>query len=151
MTEVGDNIFCTLSVNWNLKAEDQRLIYTRLNNRKEFLMKALSFSLPLAVILLLFLSACGGSSIINPLNGTFWNLAAINDTPVLVNTSVTVEFTDGKIGGSSGCNSYGGAYKVSGKKFTTDSIVMTLMACMDAGVMEQESAFLENPSECANL
>ena len=107
-------------------------------------MKALSFSLPLAVILLLFLSACGGSSITNPLNGTIWNLAAINDTLALVNTSVTVEFTDGKIGGSSGCNSYGGVYKVSGKKITTDSIAMTLMACMDPGVMEQESAFLEN-------
>ena len=71
-------------------------------------------------------------------------LTAINDTPVLANTSVTAEFTDGKIGGSSGCNSYGGAYKASGKKITTDSIAMTLMACMDAGVMEQESAFLEN-------
>ena len=62
----------------------------------------------------------------------------------LVNTSVTVEFTDGKIGGTSGCNSYGGAYTARGEKITTDSIAMTLMACMDPGVMEQEQAFMEN-------
>jgi heat shock protein HslJ len=61
-----------------------------------------------------------------------------------VNTSVTVEFADGKIGGSSGCNSYGGAYTVSGKKITTDSIAMTLMACLDPVVMEQERVFLEH-------
>ena len=104
-------------------------------------MKALSFGLILTAILLL--SACGGGSLSDPLNGTAWTLTAINGTPVLANSSVTAEFTGGKIGGSSGCNSYGGAYKASGKKITTDSIAMTLMACMDAGVMEQESAFLE--------
>ena len=105
-------------------------------------MKVLSFGLILTAILLL--SACGGGSLSDPLNGTAWTLTAINNAPVLVNSSVTAEFTGGKIGGSSGCNSYGGAYKANGEKLTTDSIAMTLMACMDAGVMEQESAFLEN-------
>ena len=106
-------------------------------------MKALTFGSVSAAILLLLLSACCGGSLSDPLNGTAWNLTAINETPALVNTAVTAEFNGGKIGGSSGCNSYGGAYKASGKKITTDSIVMTLMACMDAGVMEQESTFLE--------
>jgi len=95
------------------------------------------------ILFMLVLSACSGSSLKDPLNGTSWALTSIDDTPPLQNTSVTVEFTDGKIGGSSGCNSYGGLYKVSGQKITTDSIAMTLMACMDSGVMEQEQAFLE--------
>ena len=107
-------------------------------------MKVHTFGLIFTAILLLLLSACGSGSLSDPLNGTAWVLTAINDTPMLVNTSVTAEFTGGKIGGSSGCNSYGGAYKASGNKITTDSINMTLMACMDTGVMEQESAFLEN-------
>ena len=105
-------------------------------------MKALSLGSITAAILLLLLSACGGSLSSDPLKGTAWTLTAINDTPALANTSVTVEFADGQLGGSSGCNSYGGAYKASGNKITTDSINMTLMACLDAGVMEQESAFL---------
>ena len=105
-------------------------------------MKALSFGSASAAILLLLLSACGGGSFSDPLNNTSWKLTSINEAPPLANTFITVEFTEGKIGGSSGCNSYGGAYNASGKKITTDSIAMTLMACMDAGVMEQESAFL---------
>jgi putative lipoprotein len=98
----------------------------------------------LVIALLLFLLAsCGGITLNDPLNGTAWTLTSINNSPPLENTTVTVEFKDGKIGGSSGCNSYGGFYKVSGEKITTDSIAMTLMACMDQGVMAQEQAFLE--------
>jgi heat shock protein HslJ len=63
--------------------------------------------------------------------------------PTLQNSIVTAEFTQGKVGGSSSCNSYGGSYKINGRKFTAESIAMTLMACVDAGVMEQEQAFLE--------
>ena len=94
------------------------------------------------LIAILLLSACGGGSFSDPLNNTSWKLTSINETPPLANTSMTVEFSEGKIGGSSGCNSYGGVYEASGDKLATDSINMTLMACMDAGVMEQESAFL---------
>lgn len=107
-------------------------------------MKVNTFGLIFTAILLLLLSACSGGSLKDPLNGTAWALTSIDDTSPLENTSVTIEFTDGKIGGSSGCNSYGGSYKLSGEKFSTDSIAMTLMACMDSGVMEQESAFLDH-------
>ena len=96
------------------------------------------------ILFMLVLSACSGGSLKDPLNGTAWALTSIDDTPPLEKTAVTVEFTDGKIGGSSGCNSYGGFYKVKGEKITTDSIAMTLMACADAGVMVQEQAFLEH-------
>jgi len=106
-------------------------------------MKTLFIGSISAVILLLLLSACTGSLSPDPLDGTVWELKEINDLPTLQNTIVTAEFTQGKVGGSSGCNSYGGAYKVNGNKFTSESIAMTLMACVDAGVMEQESAFLE--------
>ena len=106
-------------------------------------MKVFPLCLTSAAILLLLLSACGGGSLSDPLNGTAWTLAAINGAPALANTTVTAEFTEGKIGGSSGCNSYGGAYTVSGNKISTDSINMTLMACVDPGIMEQESAYLE--------
>lgn len=96
----------------------------------------------ISVLFLVFLAACGGSARNDTLNGTAWTLTSIDNTPPLGKTALTVEFTDGQIGGSSGCNSYGGSYKIKGEKFTTDSIAMTLMACADSGVMEQEQAFL---------
>ncbi len=96
-----------------------------------------------AILVLLLVPACSIGALKDPLNGTAWTLTSINNSPPLENTTVTVEFKDGKIGGSSGCNSYGGFFKVSGEKITTDSIAMTLMACMDQGAMAQEQAFLE--------
>ncbi len=95
-----------------------------------------------AVLFLFLLAACGGGAFKDPLNGTTWILTSIDNKLPIEKTSVTVEFTDGKIGGSSGCNSYGGSYEIKGEKITTDSIAMTLMACVDPGVMEQEQAFL---------
>ncbi len=95
-----------------------------------------------AVMLPLLLSACG-SPLSDSLNGTSWTLTAMNDAPVLINNPVTIAFTEGKIGGSSGCNTYGGAYSLFGEKITTDKIVMTLMACADTIAMDQESAFLD--------
>ncbi len=96
------------------------------------------------VFILLFISACSGIiSDDSLINGTTWLLTSLDNQPVLENTNVTIDFVDGKVSGSSGCNSYGGTYSVRKEKITTDSIVMTLMACMDAGVMEQETAFLE--------
>lgn len=95
------------------------------------------------ILSLYLLSACGGGALKGPLNGTAWNLASIDNNPPIEKTSISLEFKDGKVGGSSGCNSYGGAYQTNGEKLTMDSIAMTLMACEDAGVMEQERIFLE--------
>jgi len=80
------------------------------------------------------------------LNGTQWQLvslgAAADPTPVLSDTTVTLIFGDaGDVGGSGGCNTYGGSYSVSGSSITFDQIVSTLMACVDNGVQDQESAY----------
>jgi heat shock protein HslJ len=46
---------------------------------------------------------------------------------------------DGTVGGSGGCNSLGGTYKVDGSQITFSDITSTLMACDDVR-MAQESA-----------
>lgn len=46
---------------------------------------------------------------------------------------------DGTVTGNSGCNGFGGNYKVEGDQITFDQIVSTLMACDDPR-MAQESA-----------
>jgi heat shock protein HslJ len=88
---------------------------------------------------LLVLAACGGSTEIPA--GT-WKLTSLNGSPVLAGTELTIEFKDGQATGYSGCNSFGGAYEQDGKSLKFGELAMTLMACADTGVMDQESAYL---------
>ena len=63
----------------------------------------------------------------------------------LPGTEITADFgDDGKLTGSSGCNTYSATYKTDGAKITISAAGGTEMAC-DApeGVMEQEQAYLE--------
>ena len=56
---------------------------------------------------------------------------------------VTLEFRDkAAIGGSGGCNHYGGSYERNGSMITIGQIFSTLMYCEEAGVSERESAYL---------
>lgn len=78
----------------------------------------------------------------DPLAGTAWVLVKLNGELPVEGTVLTLSFTDGNLGGSAGCNSFGGAYKVSGDQLKTGEIASTLMACIDSGVMNQESLYL---------
>jgi len=102
-----------------------------------------AFWIVAVVMFLSLLTACGEINPRDALNGTAWVLTSIDNTPPLKGTKLTVKFTKGQIGGSSGCNSYGGSYEIKGVKISTGPIVMTMMACVDPGVMEQEQTFLE--------
>jgi heat shock protein HslJ len=78
---------------------------------------------------------------------SIWYLAEIgpvgNPAPVLPGHLATLEFgADNSAGGSAGCNSVGGKYTVEGDIITFDSLVSTLMACLEPGLMEQEAAYL---------
>jgi len=50
---------------------------------------------------------------------------------------------DGDVTGSGGCNSYGGSYTVAGHGLTFGEMTRTLMACLDAGVTDQEQAYFD--------
>jgi len=102
-----------------------------------------AFWIAAAVLFLLLLTACGEINQEDALNDTAWALIYLDNTPPLKGTKLTVKFANGQIGGSSGCNSYGGSYKVNREKISTGPIAITLMACVDPGVMEQEQTFLE--------
>lgn len=77
----------------------------------------------------------------DPLAGTGWILTEVNGQPALADVSVTLEFADGRLGGSDGCNSYGGGYRVEdGRLIVGADMASTLMACADE-IMQQASAF----------
>ena len=97
-------------------------------------------------ILMLMLCACAGDSPAGQFNldNTSWLLTTYNGNPPIAGTQPTIQFMDGQVSGTTGCNHYGGGYQVSGSELRFDALFMTEMACMEPeGVMEQERDYLE--------
>jgi heat shock protein HslJ len=103
----------------------------------------------LAGALALAAAACGPATGGEPLEGTRWTLTSMNSEAPVAGSTITAEFgADGKLGGSSGCNSYSAAYQVSGSSLTIDEAVSTLMACEEP-LMTQESDYFAALSSVA--
>lgn len=65
-------------------------------------------------------------------------------TRPLADRAITLQFIEGQVSGSSGCNQYQAAYEVNGDALTISQAAMTLMACTEPeGIMEQERLYLE--------
>jgi heat shock protein HslJ len=79
------------------------------------------------------------------LAGTHWKLVSFGAAaPVVPGSSVTLDFgTDSQAGGTAGCNSYGGAYSVSGNSLSFKQLISTMMACADNNLMQQEQRYLK--------
>lgn len=81
------------------------------------------------------------------LEGTRWSLVSltldgVTQTPNAVQIP-TLEFTaDGEIGGTGGCNNFGGSYTAQGEMLTIREIRRTLMACMPNEILTLEDAYL---------
>ena len=83
----------------------------------------------------------------NPLTNRKWVLEHYgpSDQPIapIAKTTITATFQpDGKLGGSSGCNTYFATYTVDGQRLIIDQPGRTEMGCAEP-VMRQENAFLE--------
>lgn len=73
------------------------------------------------------------------LENTSWFIERLGDVPTLPNAVPTLIFDDeGRLGGNSGCNSYGADYTRDGNSFSVGQIVSTMMACEEEK-MEQEN------------
>jgi heat shock protein HslJ len=111
-------------------------------------------------VLSLTLSACASGSN-TPTNtptssliGT-WKLTAYgpaaSPTPAVADVDATLKFdSDGKVGGSGGCNSLGGDYTVEGDQITFGPIISTMMACDDPR-MVQEGTVIQVMTDTASF
>ena len=85
--------------------------------------------------------AAGGGG----LDGTSWILddasLALLATDVPAEVQVTLRFDAGTVGGSTGCNTYGGTYTVDGDAISISDLFQTLIACPPP-VGELESAYV---------
>lgn len=94
-------------------------------------------------LLLLSLSACALTS--NDLAGSQWRLTELNGNAPLASTEpISLNFESAtQAGGNSGCNIYGGSYRVSGSSLSFSELASTMRACADPAPMEQEGIFLQ--------
>lgn len=82
------------------------------------------------------------------LEGSMWNLSGFRTADSLIppvsKTQVTLDFEEGQVSGSSGCNGYGANYTLEGNNisFSTEGFVSTLMFCDPQEIMDQETRFL---------
>jgi heat shock protein HslJ len=118
----------------------------------------MGFSKLLPTIILL-ISTCGllaaqtpasarteASSAGSKLANTQWRLtsfgAAGAESPVIEGTTITLKFgADGRAGGSSGCNSYGGEYREHGDNLSFSQIISTKKACLEQSANQQEQRY----------
>ena len=105
--------------------------------------KIMSFVLALFAMLI---TACGTITplISDALDGTSWELVAISKHPPIEESQISILFEGGQASGSSGCNHYGGGYKISGNKIVFDAMAMTEMACADSDLMDQEIEYMDH-------
>lgn len=100
----------------------------------------------LLVLCLIFpLAACSSNAQDEvALPGTSWRLLTYQLAQPIERTTITLTFEEETLGGSAGCNQYGGGYQLEGSLITIRRLRTTTMFCMGpAGVMEQESMFLQ--------
>lgn len=110
---------------------------------------------PILFILLIvtvLLAACTPAQPASPalsLDGSMWNLSGFRTgddlTPPVLNTHPTLDFKDGQVSGSAGCNGYGASYTLDGDKisFGSEGFMSTMMYCEAQGIMDQETRFLD--------
>lgn len=103
------------------------------------------------VLIILFVIGLGGASAqetpADPLANTRWQLvwygAEDNPTITIATNPVTLFFgSDNRAYGNSSCNQYGSAYSINEGRIVFELPMSTMMACLEDGVMEQESAYL---------
>ena len=89
-----------------------------------------------------------------PLEGTAWELMfypssdAVAAVPVIPGAAITARFDGGKLTGNAGCNDYTADYKRDNTQLTFGPVSATKKMCAEpAGVMEQETAYLEMLAE----
>lgn len=77
------------------------------------------------------------------LEASDWVLSDGIDVKDWEQAAPSINFERGQLGGSSGCNAYGGSYEATGSKLQVTDLYSTAMACAPPG-MEVEKAFTES-------
>jgi heat shock protein HslJ len=84
--------------------------------------------------------SAGGSDI--ELTRQDWVAQSMGGNPILNPGRLTLAFAEGRVSGRGGCNHYSGAVEIGPGTLKIGALISTKMACADASMMQQESAYL---------
>jgi len=93
------------------------------------------------MLLAAVLAACAPKA--PSLDLTSWKLLKLGDKSVPSNIEITASFHNRQITGKSACNSYFGGYTQKNNEVKISQLGSTMMACLDEGVMQWESEYLQ--------
>lgn len=92
-----------------------------------------------------YLSLAEPSTAESKLANTQWQLMSFGvsgtESPVIEGTKITLIGSDGRAGGSGGCNSYGGAYREQEDGLSFSQIISTKRACLEQSANQQEQQY----------
>lgn len=71
-----------------------------------------------------------------------WVAETIDGKPVIGPGKVTLAFVEGRVSGRAGCNLYSGPVEIGKGTIKVGTLISTKMACLELGLMQQESAYL---------
>ncbi len=75
--------------------------------------------------------------------GTEWIVEDINRTGIIDNSRLTLAFgADGRVSGSTNCNTFSGTYSVDGSKMVLSPLAMTQRACTAPALAFQETKYV---------
>ena len=97
-----------------------------------------------AFVGILLVVACGAKSL--DMDGTVWQLVSSNGGAPIEGTEITLRFEEGRVRGSSGCNTYDGGYTLGEDgAFNAGQIAVNEIGSKETkGVMDQEVEYLRN-------
>jgi peptidyl-Lys metalloendopeptidase len=101
------------------------------------------------ILIAALLAACASAEPDQPsaggitLAGTEWVLTSLAGNAPMQGTQITLSFEAESLGGSGGCNTYGGSYTASDDSLAVSDLYWTEMACLEPeGILDQELAYL---------
>jgi peptidyl-Lys metalloendopeptidase len=101
------------------------------------------------ILIAALLAACASAEPDQPsaggitLAGTEWVLTSLAGNASMQGTQITLSFEAESLGGSGGCNTYGGSYTASDDSLAVSDLYWTEMACLEPeGILDQELAYL---------
>jgi len=100
----------------------------------------------------LLLSACGGVDPIDQtLDQTLWNLTSIEGADIDVLPAASIGFGEGEMGGTTGCNTIGGAFRVvpNSDTISIGPLRSSLAACPSQGLAGRERAMMASLQSAA--
>ncbi|MCE9523962.1 MAG: META domain-containing protein [Alphaproteobacteria bacterium] len=72
-----------------------------------------------------------------------WVAETIIGQAVIQPGRVTLAFAEGRVSGRGGCNIYSGPVEIRAGTLAVGALISTKMACMDAGLAQQERVYLD--------